>query len=162
MQTKSESKGPDMDTTSNNARQSPEKQDFLTHEMEVTKEAIKSTAADIWQQVPTTDDVAAWTRANPWLAVGIAAGAGVVAGFMVAPSRGGGRQRSHHDGGGGGGHSMIGSIFGAVAPALSMAVSEASRTALAAAVAHFTSQKVAEENTGENAENRDDANAYGQ
>lgn len=135
-----------MDTTSTNAQQSHKKQDFIAHEMEVTKEAIKTTAADIWQQVPTTEDVAAWTKANPLLAVGIAAGAGVLAGFMVTPSRGGKRQAHDRDGGG---HSMLGSLVGAVAPALSMAVNEAGRTALSAAVAHFTSQQVAHENTAE-------------
>lgn len=133
-----------MDTMSNKEQPSPDKQDFLEHELQVTREAIKSTAADIWNQVPSTDDVAAWTKANPLLAVGIAAGAGVVAGFMVAPSRGGGHSAPRSTG-----SSMLGSIFGAVAPSLSMAFSEASRTAIAAAVAHFTSQQVAEQNTGD-------------
>jgi ElaB/YqjD/DUF883 family membrane-anchored ribosome-binding protein len=149
-----------MDTTSNNAQQSrddkkPEKQDFIAHEMEVTKQAMKSAAADIWQQVPTTDDVAAWTKANPLLAVGIAAGAGVVAGFMVTPSRA--PKHGHYDGHrGGGGGGILGSIVGAVMPAFSMAVSEAGRSALAAAVAHFTAQQTAE---NENAEAREEVQA---
>jgi ElaB/YqjD/DUF883 family membrane-anchored ribosome-binding protein len=139
-----------MATTSNSAQpQQHEKQDFIEREMELTKEAMKTTASEIWQHVPSTDDVAAWTKANPMLAVGIAAGAGVLAGFMVAPSRGGGHSHSSHHGHGGGGGGMLGSIVGAVMPALSMAVSEASRTAVAAAVAHFAGQNAAEQHAQE-------------
>ena len=130
-----------MDTTSSNAQRSHERQDFIGHELEVTREAIKSTAADIWKQVPTTDEIAAWTKANPMLAVGIAAGAGVVAGFMVTPSKSGGRKSRSGDSHGG----MLGSLAGAVLPAISLAATEAGRSALAAAVAHFTAQNTATE-----------------
>lgn len=130
-----------MDTTSSNAQRSHDRQDFIGHELEITREAIKSTAADIWQQVPTTDEIAAWTKANPMLAVGIAAGAGVLAGLMVTPSKSGGRKSRRGESHGG----IFGSIAGAVLPAFSLAATEAGRSALSAAVAHFTAQNTAAE-----------------
>lgn len=134
-----------MDTTSSNGRQQlPHNKDIIAHEIEVTKEAIASTASEIWELVPSTEDVAAWTKANPMLAVGVAAGAGVLAGFMVAPSRAPRYRNERNEG-----HSMLGSLVGAVMPALSTVVSEAGRTALSAAVAHFTSQQVAEDTAEE-------------
>jgi hypothetical protein len=137
------------------------KQDFIAREMELTKEAMAKTASEIWQHVPSSDDVVAWTKANPMLAVGIAAGAGVLAGFMVAPSRGGGHaSSSHHHGGGGAIGGILGSIVGAVSPALSMAVSEASRTAVAAAVAHFAGQNAAEQAAQDAADQSDPYETY--
>lgn len=149
-----------MDTTSNNGRHShPKDKDFLSHEMEVTKVAIQKTAGEIWEHVPTTDDVAAWTKANPMLAVGIAAGAGVLAGFMVTPSRSRhyAPRSAYRDGSG----SILGSIAGAVMPSLSTALSEAGRTALSAAVAHFTSQQVAQDTAQETAEETTQQHANG-
>lgn len=135
-----------------------ENKDFIAREMELTKEAMTKTAGEIWQHVPSTEDVAAWTKANPMLAVGIAAGAGLLAGFMVAPSRGGKSSGAHHEGGGGGG--MLGSLVGAVMPAVSLAVSEVSRTAVAAAVAHFAGQQAAEQHAQENVDNSDPFDTY--
>jgi len=148
-----------MDTTSSKERQQQSHdQDFISHEMSVTKEAISKTASEMWDLVPKTDDIAAWTKANPMLAVGVAAGAGVLAGFMVAPGRAPRYRREQ-----GGGHSVLGSLVGAVMPALSTAMTEAGRTALSAAVAHFTSQHVAEETAEQTAEetvNENTANGF--
>ena len=139
-----------MDTTSSSARQSPPNKhgNFIDQEIEATKTAMKSAATELWEHVPSGEDLQNWTKANPLLAVGIAAGAGAVAGFLVTPSRGG-KASKERDGGKSSG--LLGSVVGTVFPMLSMAASEAGRAALAAATAKYAGEQAAEDQVQEDA-----------
>lgn len=133
-----------MDTTSSSARLSPPDKhgNFIDQEIEATKTAMRSAATELWEHVPSGEDVQNWTKANPLLAVGIAAGAGVVAGLLVTPGRGKKSEKGRDDGKGGG---MLGSLVGSVMPMFAMAASEAGRAALAAATAKFAGEEAAKE-----------------
>lgn len=61
--------------------------DFISAQQVQARSAITQTIADMKHALAEGVDVREWTRQHPWILMGTAAVAGVVAGMMVTPSK---------------------------------------------------------------------------
>ncbi|HTN75791.1 MAG TPA: hypothetical protein VL096_11115 [Pirellulaceae bacterium] len=73
-----------MVTTSKNAPRLPA--EILAQEKAQATEAMRATLNEMWNQVPSQQQVWAWAQENPLLAAGVVAGAGALAGAVLTPS----------------------------------------------------------------------------